>query len=132
VPSEAEGVASESIGFNDFCPSLQVVVVDAADEIGLREIQLIVAAIDEDAVGIEQRPHRAVAKSGGLPDSCKKVTWHIDSEHKVSEQSEYRMIRVSCMVTWVLATWQSPGALRGSAIIRYFALKSSVFLQLGA
>ena len=37
--------------------------MDVANQVGLREVQLVVAAVDENAFGIQQGTHRAVAKN---------------------------------------------------------------------
>ena len=81
VSCQAKRVAAESIGFNNFGSGLQVVVVNPADQVRLGEIQFIVGAVDEDAFGIEQRPHGAVAQHRGLLDPGKKVSRHIVSEN---------------------------------------------------
>ena len=35
--------------------------MDVADEIGLRDVQFVVAAVDEDTLGVQQCAHGAVA-----------------------------------------------------------------------
>jgi hypothetical protein len=76
VPGQPEGVGAESIGFNNLGSGLQVIVMNGANQIGLREIQFVVAAVDEDALGVKQRSHRAIAENGRLLDPCKKVVCH--------------------------------------------------------
>src|SRR5579863_10400132 len=68
VARQAERISTEGIGFNNFRPSLQVVVVNGPNEIGLREIQFIVRTVDENAFRVEQGPHRPVAQYGKLLD----------------------------------------------------------------
>jgi hypothetical protein len=77
VPSKAEAIGSKGIGFDNFGAGLQVFVMDAANQIGLGEIQFVVATVDEDALGIEKGSHRAVAQDGGLLNAGKKVRCHI-------------------------------------------------------
>jgi len=77
VPRQAESVRTESVGFNDFGPSLEVVVVDTPNQIGLGKVQLVVTAIDENAVRVKQRSHGSVTQSGELLDPGKKVGSHI-------------------------------------------------------
>src|SRR5580700_5006771 len=77
VPSQAEGVRTESVGFDDFGPSLQVAVMNAANEVGLGKIQLVVAAVDEHAICVEQGSHSPVTQSWELLDPSKKVSRHI-------------------------------------------------------
>ncbi len=80
VSSQAEGIGPEGVGFNNFSSGLQVIVMDGTNEIRLGEVQLIVRTVDEDALGVEQSPHRAVAQYWGLLDSSKKVSRHIHFE----------------------------------------------------
>ena len=41
-------------------PARNILRVDLAHEIGITQVQLVVAAIDIDALGVEHRAHRAV------------------------------------------------------------------------
>ena len=41
--------ATKSIGFNNLRARLQILVMQIADQVGLREVQLVIAAIDEDS-----------------------------------------------------------------------------------
>ncbi len=63
VAGEAEAVGAEGIGFKDLGAGLEVVLVHGEDELGIGEIQLVVAAVDEDAARIEHGAHRAVGKN---------------------------------------------------------------------
>jgi len=47
-----------------------------ADEVGIAEVQFIVAAIDVDALGIEHRPHRAVADQDAVVNGFEKGFQH--------------------------------------------------------
>src|SRR5260370_30357831 len=77
VSSQAEGIGSEGVGFNNFSSGLQVIVMDGANEVGLRQVQLIVRTVDEDSLVVEQRPHRTVAQDSGLLDSGEQVIRHM-------------------------------------------------------
>ena len=66
VPRQTEAVCAEGVGFDDLSAGLQIVVVDGADELRLRQVQLVVAAVDEDAPGIEKRPHGSITEHGSL------------------------------------------------------------------
>ena len=61
VTSQPEAICSKSIGFDDLGTSLQVFVMDAADQVGLRKIQFVIAAVDKNSLGVEPGSHRAVA-----------------------------------------------------------------------
>jgi hypothetical protein len=52
MSGQAKGIGPESIGLNDLRPTLQVLVVDASNQVRLREIQFVVAAIDEHALAV--------------------------------------------------------------------------------
>src|SRR5580704_7135319 len=52
---QAKRVATEGIGFDNLGSRLQVLVVNSANQVGLREIQFVVGTIDEDAFGVQQR-----------------------------------------------------------------------------
>ena len=55
VPGRAEGV-----GFDDVGAGFYVFLVDLADQVGRSEIQLVVAAVDVDALVVKTRADRAV------------------------------------------------------------------------
>ncbi len=64
--AEAEGpqlqpVGAERVGFEDVGPGPHVGLMDLGDEIRLGEIQLVEGSVEEDALAVEHRPHRAVA-----------------------------------------------------------------------
>jgi hypothetical protein len=52
VAGEAKAVGAEGIGLDDLGPGLEIFVVNAANEFGLRQIELVVAAVDEDTLGV--------------------------------------------------------------------------------
>ncbi len=49
-------------------PDLEIVVVNAANQVGLRKVQFVVRTVDKNALGIKQRAHGAVAQHRGLLD----------------------------------------------------------------
>src|SRR5882724_6157295 len=50
--------------------------MDAANQVRLREVQLVVATVNEDALGIEDCAHSAVTEEGGIFKASKKVGTH--------------------------------------------------------
>ena len=62
VLSQAKRIGAKSVCLYDLCPGLEIVVMDVADQVRLREVQLVVTTVDEDALGIQKRAHGAVAK----------------------------------------------------------------------
>ena len=66
VAAKAKGVCPESIGFDDLRAGLQIFVMDGANQIGLRQVQFVVTAVDEDALGVQQGAHGAVAQDRGI------------------------------------------------------------------
>src|ERR1700758_3661951 len=85
MSSHAEGIGAESIGFNDFVAGLQVVVVNAANQFGLRKIELVIRPVDKNTFGVKQGAHRAIAQDGKLVYPAKKVARHIVAENTGSE-----------------------------------------------
>ena len=73
VPLQAKRISAKGIGFNDLGPGLQVFMVNAANQVGLRNIQFVIAAVDEDALGIEQRAHGAIAEHGRRFNRSRKL-----------------------------------------------------------
>ena len=76
VSAQAKGVRAEGVGLNDLGASLQILAVDAADQFRLREVQLVIASIDEHALGIEQRAHGAIAQHGRLLQALDQIPSH--------------------------------------------------------
>ena len=68
VGAELEAVGAEGVGLDDVDARLDVLLVDGAHEGGVREVQLVEAAVHEDAAGVEHRPHGAVAHDDALGD----------------------------------------------------------------
>src|SRR5437879_3867374 len=65
MPLKAIAITAKCVGFNDLRARLQIFMVDASYKIWLGQIQFVVAAIDENALGVQPRAHSAVAKKGG-------------------------------------------------------------------
>ena len=76
VPAQPEPVRSKSVGFQNFCACLQVLFVHRQDEVGVREIQLVVAAIDEDAARVKHGSHGAVGKHRPVGKDVGE-RWHV-------------------------------------------------------
>ena len=66
VAGEAEPVGAEGVGFEDLGAGLEVFLVNREDEVGVREVQFVVAAIDEDTAGVEHRAHGAIGEHGAM------------------------------------------------------------------
>ena len=77
VALEAEGVRAKGIGFDDFGAGLQVVLMDAAHQFGLRQVQLVETAVEEvDAASVERSAHSAVAENGAAGKELFKTAGH--------------------------------------------------------
>src|ERR1700747_2784762 len=87
---KAKIISAEGIGFDDLGTRLQVLVVNAANEVGLGEVQLVVATVDEHTLGVQQRAHGAVAEYGRCCQSLSKITGHIveDTAGKLAAHSQ--------------------------------------------
>jgi len=48
-----------------------------ADQFRLRQVELVIAAVDEDALGIEKRPHGSIAEHRRLLQAFNKVLRHL-------------------------------------------------------
>ena len=77
VPCETEGIPTESVGFNDLRTSLQIFTMYAADKVRLRQVQLVIAAIDKDPFCVKQGSHRPVAQNRRLFYSVYEITGHL-------------------------------------------------------
>ena len=56
--------------------SLQIFVMQATYQVGLGDVQFVVAAINENPFGVEQGTHRAIAQDRGFFQTSKQVTSH--------------------------------------------------------
>ena len=74
VTSEAEAVSAEGVGFDDFRASLEVVLVDGEDQVGVGEVEFVVASVDEDAARVEDRTHGAIGKHRAGGEDIGKLT----------------------------------------------------------
>jgi hypothetical protein len=50
--------------------------MDVADQVWLDQIEFVIAFVNEDAIGVKQRTHGAVAKDGTLFEPGYKVFSH--------------------------------------------------------
>jgi hypothetical protein len=62
MPFQPNRISTESVGFNYLGSSLQIFVVNPSDQVRLRDIQFVITAVYEDALGIKQRAHRAITQ----------------------------------------------------------------------
>ena len=69
--------SAKSVGFDDLRARLQIVVVDRANQLRLRKVQLVIAAVDENPLGIEQRPHGPIAEHRRLFQTFNQVLRHL-------------------------------------------------------
>ncbi len=53
-------LGAEGVGLEDLGAGFDVLLVDLADQVGLRQVQLIEAAVDEHAAGVEHGAHGAI------------------------------------------------------------------------
>ena len=63
---QAKGIPTESIGFNNLRTCLQVFMMEFTNQVRLRDVQFVIATIDEDSLGVEQGPGGAIAQDRGL------------------------------------------------------------------
>lgn len=72
--AQLHAVGAERVGFDDVRARAHVLTVHAGDQVRLAEVQRVEGAVDEDALGIEHRAHRAVADKHPLIERFKKRT----------------------------------------------------------
>ena len=60
--------------------------MNAADEFRLRQVQLVIAAVDEDPLGVQQRAHGAVAQQRPALHSLKKNRRHLFTGYRMHPQ----------------------------------------------
>src|ERR1035441_1889281 len=60
---------------------------DAADQLRLRKVKLVIAAVDEDALGIKERSHSSVAEHRRMLQTFNKVQRHLLENTRRSEVS---------------------------------------------
>ncbi len=77
VAGQPDRVGPESVGFDDLCPGLQVLVMELPDQRGLGQVQLVVAAIDEYSLGVQQGARGAVAQDRGGFQAGDQIRWHV-------------------------------------------------------
>ena len=58
-------------------PGLKILVVYGANQLGLRNVELVITAVDENAFGVEQCSHGSVAKHGATQQAFPKVLTHL-------------------------------------------------------
>ncbi len=63
---QLEPVGAERVRLDDVGARAHVLRVHLGDQIRLREVQLVEAAVEEDALGVQHRPHRAVTDEHAL------------------------------------------------------------------
>src|SRR5581483_9117442 len=53
VAGQPKRIGAECVGLDDVGACLQVLVMNVADQIGLRKVKLVITAIDENALGVK-------------------------------------------------------------------------------
>ena len=78
VAGQADAVRAEGVGFKNLRAGLQVLFVDRDNETRIREIQLVVAAVDKDPASIEHGTHGAVGEQGAVGENLGKLGHSVD------------------------------------------------------
>jgi len=73
VAAQAKAICAEGVGFQDLRAGLEVLLVDGEDEAGIGEIELVVAAVDEDAAGVKHGAHCAVGEDGAVGEDFSEL-----------------------------------------------------------
>ncbi len=78
VPCQPEAVGAEGVGFDDLSAGLQIFLMNREDQVRIGKIQLVVAAVDEHAAGIEYGAHSAIGKDGTTGENFVKLRHSLD------------------------------------------------------
>ena len=73
MAGQAEAVGAEGVGFENLRAGLQILLVNGENQAGVGEVQLVVAAVDEDAAGIENGAHGAIGEHGAAGEDVGKL-----------------------------------------------------------
>jgi len=76
--AELDAIGAERIGFEHVSTGTHIFRVHAGDQARLREVQFIEAAIEEDALGVQQGAHRAVADEHAFGQSFEEGAAHFN------------------------------------------------------
>lgn len=76
VALQTETVRPKRVGFDDLGARLQIFMVQTTNEVGLRNIQLVVATVDENAFAIQKRACGPIAKHGSGLQAFGEITRH--------------------------------------------------------
>jgi len=72
VRLELEAVGAVGVGLEDIGVRGRIGAVEIEHQFGRREVELIIAAVDEDAAAVEHGAHGAVTDEDALPDAVEK------------------------------------------------------------
>src|SRR4029078_4669668 len=76
VFGQLDGTGAERVGLDQLCPCFYVLFMDVENQPGIREVHLIEAAIDIDALRIEHRAHCAVEDTNTIVLESIFEIWH--------------------------------------------------------
>ncbi len=60
MAAQLDGVGAESVGLEHFRAGAHVLLMHFPHQLGLLHRQLVVAHVEEEALGVEHRPHGAI------------------------------------------------------------------------
>jgi hypothetical protein len=109
MPGESKSICPKRIRFQNLRTGLQVLFVDGQDQVGVRQVQLVVAAIDEDAARVEHGSHGAVGKHRAAGKDVGKLG---HSVAMLSQPPRPRQSRGSLCYTSRVISWYETGSGR--------------------
>ena len=93
-------VGAERVGLDEIDPRLDVAAVNLLDEVRVGQVQLVEAAVEEDSMLVQHRPHGAVANEDLLADKLvKSGSFHAIGLPKQAERSSCRIRFINCETT---------------------------------
>ena len=93
-------VGAERVGLDEIDPRLDVAAVDLLDEVRIAQVQLVEAAVEEDPLLVQHRPHGAVADEDLPADKLvKSGSFHTMGLPKQAERSFCKIRFLDCETT---------------------------------
>ena len=82
---QLQAIGPEGVGLDDLGAGTQVGLMDADHQVGLRQVQVLECAIEEDTPGVQLGAHRAVADQHPSAQGVEEGLVHVDAYLRVAE-----------------------------------------------
>ena len=71
---KAKSIGTKGVGLKNLGAGLEVVLVNGEDQVGVRQVQLVITAVDENTARIEDRAHGAISEHGAAGKDIGKLS----------------------------------------------------------